>query len=65
MHRQNFIAAALFKQLTNNISFTRNFAKNIDRLKSFNLSFGAEWRFENYQIKKGEEASYEKLRYYE
>ena len=48
----------LFKQLTNNISFARNFAKEIGRLKSFNLSFGAEWRFENYQIKNGEETSY-------
>jgi len=47
-----------FKQLTNNISFTRNFAKKINRFKSFNLGFGAEWRFENYQIKKGEEASH-------
>ena len=47
-----------FRQLTNNISFTRNFAKKINRFKSFNLGFGAEWRFENYQIKKGEETSY-------
>jgi iron complex outermembrane receptor protein len=49
----------LFKQLTNNISFTRNFVKAFDLLKSLNMSFGAEWRFENYQINKGEKASWE------
>jgi iron complex outermembrane receptor protein len=48
----------LFKQLTNNISFTKNFTKAFDLLKSLSTSFGAEWRFENYQVKKGEETSY-------
>jgi iron complex outermembrane receptor protein len=48
----------LFKQLTNNISFTKKFSKAFDQLKFLNISFGAEWRCENYQIKKGEETSY-------
>ena len=48
----------LFKQLTNDISFARSFTNEISQIKSFNLGFGAEWRFEDYQIKKGEETSY-------
>lgn len=45
----------LFKQNTTNLDFTRNFG---DVLSGLNLAFGAEHRYENYQIIAGEEASY-------
>ena len=41
-----------FLQNTSNLNFSREFAKN------FNLGVGAEFRYENYQIFAGEEASY-------
>lgn len=43
-----------FLQNTNNLDFSRNF----DVLEGLNLAFGAEYRYENFQINKGEEASY-------
>ncbi len=48
----------LFKQLTNSISFAKDFAKKINGIKIFNLGFGGESRLENYRIKKGEDASW-------
>jgi len=48
----------LFKQLTNTISFAKDFAKKINGIKTFNLGFGGESRLENYRIKKGEDASW-------
>lgn len=41
-----------FLQNTSNLNFSREFTKN------FNLGVGAEFRYENYQIYAGEEASY-------
>lgn len=41
-----------FLQNTSNLNFSREFAKN------FNLGIGAEFRYENYKINAGEEASY-------
>ncbi len=41
-----------YLQNTTNLNFTRTFSKN------FNLGLGAEYRYENYQIFAGEEASY-------
>lgn len=41
-----------FLQNTSNLNFSREFAKN------FNLGVGAEFRYENYKIEAGEEASY-------
>ena len=43
-----------FLQNTNNLDFSRNF----DVLEGLNLAFGAEYRYENFKITKGEEASY-------
>ncbi|MES1219387.1 MAG: TonB-dependent receptor [Bacteroidota bacterium] len=48
----------LFSQNTNTISFTRNFAKYFQHIKSFTVSFGGEFRIDHYQIKEGEEASW-------
>ncbi len=41
-----------YLQNTTNLNFSRNFAKNLS------LGLGAEYRYENYQIMAGEEASY-------
>ena len=46
----------IFKQLTNDINFSKPLLANKDQLRSFNLGWGAEWRWENYQTKLGEEA---------
>lgn len=45
----------LFKQNTTNLDFSRYFE---NALSGVNLAFGAEHRYENYQILPGEEASY-------
>ncbi|WP_300977367.1 TonB-dependent siderophore receptor [Flavobacterium sp.] len=53
--KNEFYAGALgFSQNTTNLDFT----KKIDYLKGLNLAFGAEYRFENYTITAGEEASW-------
>lgn len=44
-----------FLQNTNNVDFSRNF----DVLEGLNIAFGGEFRYENFQIEKGDEASYE------
>ena len=43
-----------FLQSTNNLDLTRKY----DFLKGLNVAFGGEFRYENYQIKAGEQASY-------
>ncbi|WP_426486542.1 TonB-dependent receptor plug domain-containing protein [Flavobacterium sp. 2] len=43
-----------FLQSTTNLDFTRKY----DILAGLNVAFGGEFRYENYQIKQGEEASY-------
>ena len=48
----------MYRQYINNISFAKDFAKKNGDLKSCNMAFGAEWRFENYQQRAGEEASW-------
>lgn len=53
-----YIGTLLFTQNTNNINFTRNFAKYFRRVKSFTASFGGEFRIDHYRIKEGEEASW-------
>ena len=45
-------------QQTNTISLVRDFAKEINRVKTFNIGFGAEYRFENFKTSEGEEASW-------
>jgi iron complex outermembrane recepter protein len=46
----------VFKQLTNDINFLKQFSPAIKQIKRLNLGWGAEWRLENYQTKLGEEA---------
>ena len=52
------VGSVSFTQNTNNINFTRNFSNLFHNTNSFTISFGGEFRFENYRIKKGEEASW-------
>ncbi len=49
----------VYQQLTNNINFSKDFAKENGVAKLFNLGFGAEMRLENYEIRAGEEASWQ------
>lgn len=48
----------VFIQQINTISFSRDLAKNSKTLKSLTIGFGAEYRFENFHTKPGEEASW-------
>ena len=54
-----FNGSVAFSQQTNTVSLARDFAKKIGRVKTFTVGLGAEYRFENYRTKEGEEASYE------
>ena len=45
-------------QQTNTISLARDFAKEISAVKTFNIGFGAEYRFENFWTSEGEEAAW-------
>lgn len=51
--RRNFI------QSTNNIIFTKDFAKHFQKIKSFTTSFGGEFRIEHQSVNAGEKASWE------
>ena len=53
-----YLGKLMYTLSTNNISFAKDFAKKNGGLKSCNIGFGAEWRFENYQQREGEEASW-------
>jgi iron complex outermembrane recepter protein len=53
-----YLGKLIYKQYTNDISFAKDLAKKNGDLKLCNIAIGAEWRFENYQQKEGEEASY-------
>jgi iron complex outermembrane receptor protein len=48
----------LFKQLTSDINFSKQFLLTANQIKTLNLAWGAEGRLENYQTKLGEEASW-------
>ncbi len=48
----------IYKLLTNDINLGKSFFRLPGRMKTFNLGWGAEWRFENYTTKAGEEASW-------
>jgi Outer membrane receptor proteins, mostly Fe transport len=50
--------STVFMQQTNTISLTRDFAKEISGVKTFNIGFGAEYRFENFRTMVGEEAAW-------
>jgi iron complex outermembrane receptor protein len=47
-----------YHQLTNSIHFTKNSTSSGDKLNIINLAWGAEWRFENFEMNAGEEASW-------
>lgn len=49
---------ASFIQQTNTISFAKDLSKRIRGVKTFNVGFGAEYRFEKYRTRQGEEASW-------
>ncbi len=51
-----YTGTLVYGQLTNNLQFSKSLSSNPE--KSSNLSMGAEWRLENYQIKQGEESSW-------
>jgi iron complex outermembrane receptor protein len=54
---QFYTGTLIFGQLTNNLQVSKRFSANAKQL--LNLSWGAEWRHENFQMKEGEEASYQ------
>jgi iron complex outermembrane receptor protein len=49
---------SVFIQQTNTISLAKDFAKKITRVKTFNIGLGAEYRFEKFRTKEGEEAAW-------
>ncbi len=51
-----YYGTLIYSQLTNNLQFSKSLSSNHDRLS--NISMGAEWRLEHYQIKPGEESAY-------
>ena len=46
----------IFKQLTNDINFSKQVLLNKNQFKTLSIGWGAEWRLENYRTKQGEEA---------
>ena len=53
-----YTGTVIYRQLTNTIHFTKNINSHGDKSKITNLGWGAEWRFENFEMKAGEEASW-------
>ena len=53
-----YIGSNVFTQQTNTISLARDFAKEIRGVKTFNIGWGAEYRFEKFRTRAGEEASW-------
>ena len=61
-----YVGQDVYKLLTNSINFVRPYSSLPGKMKTLNLAWGAEWRFENYITKAGEEASwknYDTLKY--
>lgn len=48
----------IFRQQINTISFAKDMAKKKGSVKTFNIGFGAEHRYENFRVLEGEEASW-------
>ncbi len=48
----------IFIQQINNLSFNKDLSNKIKAVKSFNIGFGTEYRFENYRTLAGEEAAW-------
>jgi iron complex outermembrane recepter protein len=53
-----YAGTLIYQQLTDNIHFTKNLSKPVNKLKFINLSWGAELRIENFRMKAGEEAAW-------
>jgi len=53
-----YTGSVIYHQLTNAIHFTKNINNPGDQSNIINLGWGAEWRFENFGMKAGEEASW-------
>lgn len=53
-----YTGTLIYQQLTNNLHFTKNILIPDKKLKTINLSWGAELRYENFRMKAGEEASW-------
>ena len=54
-----YTGAMIYQQLTNDINFVKARSIKTGNIKLSNIGFGAEWRMENYQIKAGEEPSWQ------
>ena len=52
-----YTGSSLYGQLTNNMQFLKTLHLTTNKL--VNLALGSEWRFEHYQIRQGEEASWQ------
>ena len=53
-----YTGSVIYHQLTNAIHFTKNINNPGDKSTIINLDWGAEWRFENFGMEAGEEASW-------
>lgn len=53
-----YTGSVIYRQLTNALHFTKNINNPGDKLNMINLGWGAEWRFENFEMKAGEETSW-------
>jgi iron complex outermembrane receptor protein len=53
-----FNGTSAFTQQINYLSFAKDLKKQIGNVKTFNIGFGAEYRFENYRTSAGEEGSW-------
>ena len=53
-----YLGKLIYQQYINDVSFVKDLAKKNGDLKSCNIAIGAEWRFENFQHKEGDEASW-------
>ena len=54
-----YCGTGYYIQQINGLSFSKNFGGKIRGIKTFNIGFGAEHRFEKYRTKAGEEASWQ------
>ena len=54
-----YTGSVIYHQLTNTIHFTKNISNPGDKSNIINLGWGAELRFENFEMKAGEQASWD------
>ncbi len=53
-----YLGTYVYNLYINNLSFTKDLSINSNNWNSSKLIYGAEWRFENYRLKAGDEAAY-------